>query len=154
MPGTVPGAEQTAKLIHQNRTGRLQLLESLGDRPLQSVQAFGRQLYKDIPAAGAAFAFDESIASGAVDEFDGAVMAHPQASCECSDGRFSVAGKAPDGQHQLILPRLNSRRSGGMVAEIQIVVNALPELRQCAVFRLLNPRFLLRAPALNRHAIS
>ena len=133
------GAEQPSKRIDQDRAGGLQFLQALGHGPLEGLGAFRRQLHQNVPAAGAAFAGDEPVAFRPVDELHRAVMSNPQAGCQCAHCRLDFQGKALDREQQLVLPGFKARRFGGVITEVQVVVNILAEVGQRPVIRIADP---------------
>src|ERR1051325_1873953 len=69
-----------------------------------------------------------------VQQLDGAVMKNLKALCKFADGRTLTVGKAFDGEHKLMLLRLQAMGPGGLRAELQEFPNAVAEFRQSAIF--------------------
>jgi hypothetical protein len=122
---------QLLKRMDKNGSGNAELFQALFDGLRQYALALSRQPHENVRSgAGPLY---QIVCLGAVDEFDGAVMMTSKLLRKRANRRFDAFGKASDRKQQLILSRLDSGRLGRLVAEIQILLDAMPEFGQRAV---------------------
>lgn len=69
----------------------------------------------------------------AVDQFHRAVMLDEEAGSEFADGGIDIIGKAVEGEHELVLLRLNAVFLSGHVAEVKEAANLSSEFRKVAI---------------------
>jgi hypothetical protein len=81
-------------------------------------------------------------------------MPNSQVLREHTNGRLDFTWKSLDCEHQLVLSWFNSSSLGRAVAEIQVVMDTLPEFGERPVFGILDNSRLLREFAFTDHKIS
>ena len=122
---------QMLERLDQDRSRDTKLFQTLFDRPGQNPLAVFCQFHQD--ACAGARAPDKIIGLRSIDQFDGAVMAAPELVRQGADRRLKVFGEASYGEQELILSRFDSRRSGGLIAEIQVAADVESKFGQCPV---------------------
>lgn len=85
------------------------------------------------PVFGTGMPLDRAGALHPVHQFDRAVMLDEEPGRDFTDGRLDAFRQTVDGQHQLMLLRLDPVLFGRGFAEMQETSNLAPEFRQVAV---------------------
>lgn len=120
--GTAPGLILYDSLEHlgQRGTARSQLGAMVHRELMEDRLAARREAHEHLPPVGfTSLADDQPARHKPIDELDSAVVANLQALGDGRDGWLYPFGQALDRQQKLMLLRLDPRRTGRLLAEVQ-----------------------------------
>jgi hypothetical protein len=126
---------QLLKRIGKNRSGNAKLFQPFFDGLCQHARTLSRQTYEDVRSS--AGTLHEIICLGTIDKLDGAVVMTSKLLRKRADGGLDAFGKAADRKKQLILSWFDSGGFCRLVAEVQILLDVVPEFSQRPVIGIL-----------------
>ena len=120
---------QLPERLYKDRAGDPQLFQALFHRPGQNALALSCQFHKN--ACASTRALDQIIGFRSINQFDSAVVTAAKLVRQGSHCPRDVIRKTSYRKQQLILPWFDTRRFGGLIAEIQVAFDMVSKFRQC-----------------------